>query len=199
MRRRLPSENADTIHVQPPPVANNWEAFMAHHQRWQVSAVCEGTPLRADLHYSKKYVESIVSQLPSAQLHLSTPVHAVLSGEGNVILETATGKRETFDHIIFGCHSDDALRILDAGSGATPAEREVLGAFRWSRNEVWLHTDENVSFHSPLVLEEEMEPDGWAYQLMPRSRLAWSCWNYITRTTVDEQGKMKANDPQVSL
>ena len=28
------------------------------------------------------------------------------------------------------CHLDDALRILDAGTGATPAEREVLGAFR---------------------------------------------------------------------
>jgi predicted NAD/FAD-binding protein len=200
MRHRLPSENADTIHVQPPPVANNREAFMAYHQRWQVcSAVCEGTPIRADPHCSKKYVESILSQLPSAQLRLSTPVHAVWSGEGNVILETATGKREMFDHIIFACHSDDALRILDAGSGATPAEREVLGAFRWSKNEVWLHSDENVSFHSPLVLEEGMEPDRWAYQLMPRSRLAWSCWNYITRTAVDEQGKMKANDPQVSL
>jgi predicted NAD/FAD-binding protein len=122
-------------------------------------------------------------------------VHAVWSGEGNVILETATGKRETFDHIIFACHSDDALRILDVGSSAKPAERKVLGTFRWSRNEVWLHSDENVSFYSLLILEEEMEPDGWAYQLMPRSRLASSCWNYITRSTVDEQGKMKANDP----
>ena len=121
---------------------------MAYHQRWQVgSAVCEGTPLRANFRYSKKYVESILSQLPAAQLHLSTPVHALWSGEGNVILETTTGKHETFDHIIFACHSDDALRILDAGSGATPKEREVLGAFRWSRNEVWLHYDENVSFH----------------------------------------------------
>jgi predicted NAD/FAD-binding protein len=50
-----------------------------------------------------------------------------------MILETAVGKRETFDHIIFACHSDDALRILDAGSGATPGEREVLSSFRWSK------------------------------------------------------------------
>ena len=200
MRHGLPSEDADTIHVQPPPVANNWETFMAHHQRWQVgSAVCARTTFRADIHNSKKYVESILSRLPSAQLHLSTPVQAVWSGEGTVILETATRKRETFDHIIFACHSDDALRILDAGSGATPVEREVLGAFRWSRNEVWLHSDENVSFHSALVLEEEIELDGWPQQLMPRSRLAWSCWNYITRTVINEQGKMKSNDPQVSL
>jgi predicted NAD/FAD-binding protein len=68
-----------------------------------------------------------------------------------MILETAEGKRETFDHIIFACHSDDALRILDAGSGATHAEREALGAFRWSKNEVWLHSDESVGFHSPLL------------------------------------------------
>jgi hypothetical protein len=86
---------------------------------------------------------------------------------------------------------NDVLHILDAGSGATPGEREVLGAFHWSMNEVWLHPDENASFHSPLVLEEEMEPDGWVYQLMPCSRLAWSCWNYITRTAVDEQGKKR--------
>lgn len=126
-------------YVESPPVANNLEAFVAYHQRWQVgSAACGGTPLRADLHHSKTYVESILSLLPSAQLHLSIPVHAVLSGEGNVILDPATGKHESFDHIIFACHSDDALRILDAGSGATPAEREVFSAFRWSGSEVWL-------------------------------------------------------------
>ncbi|KAF8490829.1 hypothetical protein F5888DRAFT_1637936 [Russula emetica] len=86
-------------------------------------------------------------------------------GQGNVMLETAIGKRETFDHIISACHSDDALRILDTGSGATPTERNVLSAF----------------------------------QLMLRSRLAWSSWNYITRTTVDEKGTKKANGRQLSL
>ena len=101
---------------------------------------------------STKYVESILSRLPTGRLHLSTPVHAVSSSEGKVILVTATGKRETFDHIIFACHSDDALRILDAGSGATPEEREILGAFGWNRNEVWLHSDEDVSIDSPLSL-----------------------------------------------
>ena len=177
---------------------------MAYYQRRQVGGVaCIQKPFRAEIYYSKKYVETILSQLPAAQLHLSTPVHAVWSEEGNsnVTLETATGKREMFDHIIFACPSGDALHILDAGSGATPAEREVLGALRWTKNEVWLHSDENVSFYpsSPLVLKKEMEPDGWTYQLMPRSRLAWSCWNYITQTTVDEKGRTKANYPQVTL
>ena len=100
---------------------------------------------------SKTYVKSILSQLPAKQLHLSTPVRAVSSGEDKTILETATGERETFDHIIFACHSDDALRILDTGSGATPEERETLGAFRWSRNEVWLHSDESVGVTTILL------------------------------------------------
>ena len=55
----------DPLHVQPPPVANHWKAFMAYNQRWQVSGVvCEETTLRAELYYSKKYVGSILSQLP---------------------------------------------------------------------------------------------------------------------------------------
>ena len=98
---------------------------------------------------SKQYVDSVLAKLPAEQLHLSTPVHAVSSAGDGLILETATGAREEFDHIIFACHSDDALHILNAGSGATSAEREALGAFRWSRNEVWLHTDSSVGLHSP--------------------------------------------------
>jgi len=76
-------------------------------------------------------------------------VHAVSSGKDNAILVTSTGKRETFDHIIFACHSDDALRILDAGSGATPEERDILGTFRWAKNDAWLHSDESVGVILP--------------------------------------------------
>jgi predicted NAD/FAD-binding protein len=86
-------------------------------------------------------------------------VHAVSSSEGKATLVTATGKRETFDHVIFACHSDDALRILDAGGGATPEEREILGTFGWNRNEIWLHSDKDVSIVSlpSLSLESARE------------------------------------------
>src|SRR5260221_4910096 len=101
---------------------------------------------------SKKYVDSILAKLPAEQLHLSTPVQAASSGEGKATLVTATGKREPFDHIIFACHTDDALRILDAGGGATPEEREILGVYRWSKNDVWLHSDVSVSVDSLSTL-----------------------------------------------
>jgi len=145
---------------------------------------------------SKKYVDSILSRLPAERLHLSTPVRAVTSGEDSGTLVTATGKRETFDHIIFACHTDDALRILDGGGGATPEEREILGAFRWSKNEVWLHSDESVGVDSPPLFARA---NPLACQLMPRLRLAWSSWNYIKRTAYDEKGAVKAHDPHLSV
>ena len=70
------------------------------------------------------------SKLPAQQLHLSTPVHAVFSGEGKALLVTAAGMCETFDHIIFARHSGDALRIVDAGGGTKPEEREILSTFQ---------------------------------------------------------------------
>ena len=46
-----------------------------------------------------------------------------LHGLSTLNRHSADGHRKTFDHIIYTCHSHDALRILDAGSGATPTER----------------------------------------------------------------------------
>jgi predicted NAD/FAD-binding protein len=64
-----------------------------------------------------------------------------------------------FDHVIFACHSDQALRML--GDDALPHEREILAEFPYERNSAVLHTD---------------------VSLLPRSRRAWASWNYrLTR------------------
>jgi predicted NAD/FAD-binding protein len=34
---------------------------------------------------------------------------------------------------------------------------------------------------------------------MPKKRLAWSCWNYLTKSVVDSEGRRKANVDQVAL
>lgn len=36
-------------------------------------------------------------------------------------------------------------------------------------------------------------------KLMPKSRLAWSCWNYLSSSAVDSRGIYKANIDQVAL
>jgi predicted NAD/FAD-binding protein len=65
------------------------------------------------------------------------------------------GPSESFDHVIFACHSDQALRIL--GDAATTPEREILSAFPYERNVAVLHTD---------------------ISLLPRTGRAWASWNY---------------------
>jgi predicted NAD/FAD-binding protein len=76
-------------------------------------------------------------------------------GYARVTYEDADGTRtESYDGIVIATHPDQALRLL---ADPTPAERDVLGAFRYSRNETILHTDSS---------------------LLPASRLVRASWNY---------------------
>jgi len=104
-------------------------------------------PSSASLKYphSHLYVKRIVSRLPPSQLHLSTPIRALeTTPDGKVLLKTAGGKEELYDHVILACHSDTSLAILDGGEQTTPKEREILGSFGWNKNEAVLHCDTNV-------------------------------------------------------
>ncbi len=62
---------------------------------------------------------------------------------------------EDFDHVVFACHSDQALRILS--DQATQRERQLLSAFPYEKNEAILHTD---------------------WSLLPHKQRAWASWNY---------------------
>lgn len=69
----------------------------------------------------------------------------------------STGHTDECDEVIFACHPDQALAIL--GDDADHLERANLGRFRYSQNDTYVHTDES---------------------LMPLSKFAWTCWNYIS-------------------
>ncbi len=71
---------------------------------------------------------------------------------------TTSGAAHNFDHVILACHGDQALRLL---VNPTADEKRLLQEFKYQPNVATLHTDASV---------------------MPRTRLAWSSWNYeITR------------------
>jgi len=71
------------------------------------------------------------------------------------------GQVETFDQVVFACHSDEALALL---SDASAAEENILGAIAYRPNRVTLHRDT---------------------VLLPQRRLAWSSWNYLLRDNND--------------
>jgi predicted NAD/FAD-binding protein len=77
-------------------------------------------------------------------------VHSVQTLEsGKVLLTTAGGKSEEYDHVIMACHADASLAILRAGGGVTKEEERILGGFQWSKNVAVIHSDPKAS----LVLQ----------------------------------------------
>ncbi|MDZ4783988.1 MAG: FAD-dependent oxidoreductase [Planctomycetia bacterium] len=103
---------------------------------------------------SRRYVEEIVRHLPR-DIVLNCPVAGVCREADGVELRFPRREPERFDHVVFACHSDQALSIL--GEQATRAERAVLGAFRYEANEVTVHSDSSI---------------------LPRCKRAWASWNY---------------------
>ena len=102
---------------------------------------------------SARYVEKLVAPFRH-RIRLNTPVDMVSRSHAGVRVKARGAAPESFDHVFFACHSDQALRLLE---DATPLERSVLGAIPYQRNEVVLHTDTS---------------------LLPRSKRAWAAWNY---------------------
>ena len=74
-----------------------------------------------------------------------------------------SGAQAIFDHVIFACHSDQALAMLDT---PTKAQQAVLGAIGFAENDVVMHKDTNQ---------------------LPKRKLAWASWNYRLKDDAGEE------------
>lgn len=103
---------------------------------------------------SREYITPLIKPF-SKNIQLNTSIKKVIRHDQHVeiILEDET--TQAFDDVIFACHSDQALTLLDNPS---QSEKEILGGITYSENEVVLHTDT---------------------QLLPKRKLAWASWNYL--------------------
>jgi predicted NAD/FAD-binding protein len=102
---------------------------------------------------AKSYIAPLTA--PFAQkIRLNSAASGVIRTPRGVTVTTATGTAHTFEKVILACHGDQALRLLQ---NPTDAEHRLLSAFHYQPNTATLHTDASV---------------------MPRTRLAWSAWNY---------------------
>lgn len=102
---------------------------------------------------SASYVDKLIAPFRD-RIRLRTPVEWVRRLPGQVLVKARGHEAESFDAVFLACHSDQALRLL---ADPSHAEREVLGAIPYQRNEAVLHTDS---------------------RLLPRTRRAWAAWNY---------------------
>lgn len=105
---------------------------------------------------SREYVRRLTAGFAD-RIRLKTPVSGLRRSPTGVVVTSAGGGEESFDHVILATHADQALKILGGDAGAQ--ERRVLGAFRYQENRAVLHGDAD---------------------LMPKRRAAWASWNYLS-------------------
>ena len=108
---------------------------------------------------SRSYIKGLTQSIQD--IRLGTPVQWVTRHCEHVEITSDKGT-EVFDEVIFACHSDQALHLLNDPS---QQESKVLGAMKYRSNDVVLHTDKT---------------------LLPKRKNAYASWNYCIDPQVDE-------------
>ncbi len=141
-----------------------FRAFIAFFENHGLLQILDRILWRSVVGGAQAYVRELIK--PFAHRILTrTPVVRVERRAHGVTLTDGHGVTHDFDEVIFATHADITLKIL--GEAATAEERRTLSAFRYTPNEVVLHTDESF---------------------MPKRKAAWSSWNYL--------GEKDASDAQ---
>lgn len=112
---------------------------------------------------SRVYVDCLLARM-AGEVRTGTPVRRVRRLGQGVEVEVEGDERLRFDALVLACHGDQALRMIES---PTPLEQELLGAFRYQKNRVYLHSDP---------------------ALMPSRRRVWSSWNYLRGPGEDAAG-----------
>ena len=126
-------------------------AFLAHHGMLSVSG---SPPWRTVTGGSGRYVERAAKRLHD--IRLCSPVRAVRRHRDGAEVRDAADQTQEFDAVVIATHPDQALRLLDP---PTQAERDVLGAFGYTRNPALLHTDVTLLPDRPGIRAS------WNYEL----------------------------------
>ena len=101
----------------------------------------KGKPWRTVVGGSMTYVDRIIEGLPSDALVAGDPVVDVMRGAEGVTVSNLSGRTERFDAVVMATHADVTLKLLN---DADAEEREALGLFEYTTNDVVLHTDESL-------------------------------------------------------
>lgn len=105
------------------------------------------------------------------KIKLNSPVMSVSKVNNNdedTYQIISNNDTHVFDEVIFACHSDQALKMLNLQSFDEQSQEDyqrILAAIPYSNNEVVMHTDTS---------------------LLPKRPLAWASWNYLIKGDENE-------------
>lgn len=117
---------------------------------------------------SKNYIPNLIKPFAD-NIHLNAQISAVIQDDAGPIIEFENGDKQQFDDVILACHSDQALKLLQAPN---QLQQDILGGIEYSENEVILHTDTN---------------------LLPKQKLSWASWNYQLDDNRDQPAAVTYN------
>ncbi|MBP9212538.1 MAG: FAD-dependent oxidoreductase [Bacteroidetes bacterium] len=106
------------------------------------------------IHNGSRVYRDILLRPFTGRVVVNSGVVRVERSNGKAVIIFADGQRSEFDKVIIAAHADEALAML---AEPTEQERRLLSPFTYQENIAVLHTDASV---------------------MPRTRRAWSSWNY---------------------
>lgn len=131
-----------------------FRAFIAFFENHGLLQISDRILWRSVIGGAQAYVKKLIAPFTD-KIRTGVAIKNVLRGPHGVIVIDQNGQHHAFDQVVFATHANTTLGLL---KDATQAEREALGAFDYTQNEVVLHTD--TAF-------------------MPRRKAAWSSWNYM--------------------
>lgn len=114
---------------------------------------------------SRTYIAPITAPLEN-RVRLNAGIKSVARSLDEVTLHFDDRPAEAFDQVVFACHGDQVLPLLEA---PTANERAVLSKFTTSENEACLHTDE---------------------ELLPAREDARASWNYLLPSEPDSKATL---------
>ena len=141
--------------------ASSLVEFMCNHKMLQLfNRPQYQTPAGRSIQYTSKMAE-ILGQ----NAHTGTPIVALnKTGESSYELFTTDNvSLGVFDHVVFACHSDQALKILSTDQSKTidPRLMSALAKIEYGENVVYVHSDP---------------------ELMPKRKAAWGSWNCMGKS-----------------
>lgn len=141
--------SADPAHFLAFPAA----AFVRFFTNHGMLNVLDQPTWRVVVGGSRQYVAPLIQPYRD-RIRLSTPVERVQRYGNRVAVTPRGGEPEEFDHVVLACHSDQALAML---ADPSEAERELLGAIPYRKNDTVLHIDSRLL---PSI---------------PKARASWNC------------------------
>ncbi|MEC9078151.1 MAG: FAD-dependent oxidoreductase [Pseudomonadota bacterium] len=132
------------------------EAFVRFFKSHGLLQITDRPEWRTVTSGSAQYVNKLIDDFSGTIRMIG--VNAIERGDNCVMVRENGGDIKNFDQVVVATHADQALALL---TDPSKDESAILGAWRYTKNRAFLHSDP---------------------KFMPRRKHVWASWNFIQNT-----------------